>query len=527
MSNSSSVKSFESFDSGGLRDLTDQEIKVSFMTQPKRGGSPKDNTPSLSPQRRAKPQLELDASNLTGSLRYEELKPLKSPKERMKSMRSMLSKSTRLASDDYSLLDVDSSLASELSCQSAWDGTAKDLLAEIKPDSQTLVEAELLLLDRLKKAPSLKGTASSVLVNLKEVLEETSDTAAQHVALQAINLMCEDNTDMLELCSTIGVLAASLQLAGEESPREVRVELAYLVGQFCRSTEETLKVTLTQLFLAAGGLEALSKLLDFDFEANKDLVMLALDCMNKVSELQRPEYLMIWGRLGVPERLALALQSLMAESHSYLMKALDLLLDFTSGSSALKAMVCQQEVLDILVYALHSLSEEPLLALLQVFEALSFESTVLAVSPRQVLENSGLIADLVILLKTQPQESVQVSVLRVVTNLIKASPPRKEQFVLAGGLLALHSCISKEGRLSRPALQILSQLAEASKVNRWMMREQGSLEVLIASLSTDRSAIALEALTVWLGLDPYIEATLCENSSLASSTFAALRPKLR
>jgi hypothetical protein len=524
MSNSSSVKSFDSFDSGGLHDLTDQEIKVSFMTQPKRA-SPKDNTPSLSPQRRAKPQLVLDAADLTSSLRYEELKPLKSPKERMKSMRSMLSKSTRLASDDYSLLDVDSSLASELSCLSAWDGTSKDLLAEIKPDSLTLVEAELLLLDRLKKSPSLKGTASSVLVNLKEVLEGTSDPAAQHVALQAVNLMCEDNPDMLELCSTIGVLAASLLLAGEESPREVRVELAYLVGQFCRSTEETLKVTLTQLFLAAGGLEALSKFLDFDFEANNDLVMLALDCMNKVSELQRPEYLVIWGRLGVPERLALVLQSLMAESHSYLMKTLDLLLDFSSGSSALKVMVCQQEVLDILVYALHSLPEEPLLALLQVFEALSFESQVLAVSPRQVLENSGLIADLVSLLNTQ--ESVQISVLRIVTNLIKASPPRKEQFVLAGGVLALHSCISKEGRLARPALQILSQLAEASKMSRWMMREQGSLEVLIGSLSTDRSSIALEALTNWLGLDPHIEATLCESSNLASLAFAALRPKLR
>lgn len=377
---SNSYKSLESYAS----DATSSKKKVESRSSPKRRftkrtSSSYDRTPSFSPKKLSKPQLDIDVEDLSSSFKCEEFtKPLKSPRERMKSMRSMLSKSTRLASDDFSLFEDDSSLASELSIGSPCEISSEALLTEIKPSSNMLVEAELELLERLKKSGG-KSTALPVLVSLKEVLEETEDSAAQHIALQIVNFLCEHDPTQLELCSTTGVLGVTLLLAGDESPREVRVELAYLVGQYCHSTDEVMKVQLMQLFLAAGGLEALAKLLDLDFETNKDLVLLALDCMNKVSDLQRHEYLVVWCSLGVPERLALTLQNLMSESMGYLLKTLDLLLDFASGPPALKQAVCQEEVLNILVFALHSVHEKPLLTLLQVFEALSLERDVLAV----------------------------------------------------------------------------------------------------------------------------------------------------
>lgn len=131
----------------------------------------------------------------------------------------------------------------------------------------------------------------------------------------------------MEVMCTIGLLPVFLRFAGEEYPRELRVEAAYLIGQMCHGTELLLK-----LFLSGGGLEALPKLLDTNYIENNDLVMLSLDCMLTLAEDRGDDYLKVWAFCGVIERLILTIDNIIvsADNESYLLKACDLLLLFST-----------------------------------------------------------------------------------------------------------------------------------------------------------------------------------------------------
>lgn len=81
------------------------------------------------------------------------------------------------------------------------------------------------------------------------------------------------------------MLPVTLGFTGDEYPRELRVEAAYLVGQLCHGSN-----LLNKLYLSGGGLEALPKLLDTNYNENKDLVMLAIDCMLTLAEDDNDDY---------------------------------------------------------------------------------------------------------------------------------------------------------------------------------------------------------------------------------------------
>ena len=151
------------------------------------------------------------------------------------------------------------------------------LMESIDVNSVNLPQTLENLLILIKEKPELKDSVSCQLVKLKEVMESSQDNEILHIALQIITTISDDSHRLLEKICTIGLLGSVLSLAGEENNREIRIEVAYLIGQMFRYED------LSKMCLAAGGLEALPLLLDVDFDENKDLVMIALDCMLPLS----------------------------------------------------------------------------------------------------------------------------------------------------------------------------------------------------------------------------------------------------
>ena len=129
----------------------------------------------------------------------------------------------------------------------------------------------------IKEKPELKESVATQLVNLKELIESSQDNEVLHLALQIITTVSDGSHLLLEKICIIGLLGSVLSFAGEENIREIRVEVAYLIAQMFKYED------LSKMCLAAGGLEALPLLLDVDFDENKDLVMIALDCMLPLS----------------------------------------------------------------------------------------------------------------------------------------------------------------------------------------------------------------------------------------------------
>ena len=128
-----------------------------------------------------------------------------------------------------------------------------------------------------------------------------------------------------------------MHYVGEEWPREIRIEAGYFLGQLY-DTDETLK-----LIMSAGTLEVLPKLLDTEYDENKDLITVGLDCIFKVIDLdiKFEECFKIWASNRTIERLAIILIRVLNDPNEsgLITKVAYLFLNFSMASREVKLKV--------------------------------------------------------------------------------------------------------------------------------------------------------------------------------------------
>ena len=241
-----------------------------------------------------------------------------------------ISKSTRIESDDYNSVNSCMQRLRESRCLSVVsEGVSfvenSFIVNELNPNNKNLSQALMQLLDNLRLNPGFH--VESVISLAKELLEEVEDTLCLHLCLRLLNQMSEINDDYkLQIC-ILGLLPLALKFVGEEYPKELRVESAYLVGQLCHSS-----LLIRKLFLSGGGLECIPKLIDPEDEKNKDLVLLGIDSMLVLLENHGDDFFRVWASCGVIERLVITIDNIFqaGESEVYLSKLCDLLLLFAT-----------------------------------------------------------------------------------------------------------------------------------------------------------------------------------------------------
>jgi serine/threonine protein kinase len=404
------------------------EARINFVVDnsAKEGSSPTQPTPKSKEELKNDPNSYRSSGNMTAALaslaklepqQVSPLPPLsgtpppqpvlvkqpsnkESPPEklgRLKSGISNISKSTRLETEDSISLNMclkklreSRGLASveevgfsfisiedkQISYRSSWQGREglnyKSLIDSFYSSSPNLLNVEVQLLELLKAQPELKENAGCLLLNVKDVLEESEDCIILHLALQILNQICESFPQMQERVCVLGVLPVALRYTGEEYSRELRVEAAYLIGQLCHSSQELLK-----LFLSGGGLEALPRLLDTNYDENRDLVMLAIDCMLVMVDAEGDDFLSVWVNCGVLERLVITLYSLIcAHEETYISKVCDLLLIFSTGPKTVQRRMCEVEVIEMMISCMHSISMPELTKLTKVMQYLASERSM-------------------------------------------------------------------------------------------------------------------------------------------------------
>lgn len=241
-----------------------------------------------------------------------------------------VSKSTRIESDDYNSVNSCMQRLRESRCLSiVSEGVSfvetNNLVQDITPNNKNLVPALMQLLDTLKLNPTYQ--IDSIISITKEIIEEVEETLTLHLCLRLLNQMCENFEEYKVQICVLGLLPLALKFVGEEYPRELRVESGYLVGLLCNSS-----VLIKKLFLSGGGLECIPKLIDPDYESNKDLVLLGIDCMLILVDSNTDDFCRIWASCGVIERLLITIDNIFqaGESETYLGRICDLLLIFAT-----------------------------------------------------------------------------------------------------------------------------------------------------------------------------------------------------
>ena len=278
-----------------------------------------------------------------------------------------------------------------------------------------------------------------------------------------------------------------MSFAGEENIREIRVEVAYLIAQMFKYED------LSKMCLAAGGLEALPLLLDVDFDENKDLVMIALDCMLPLSTSN--DNLRVWGNYGTAERLVMTFSSLVKDDSAYLQKIAELILAYSKGPKA--EYLCVPEVLNLYLFSIREVPDNILIICLRNIQAL-------IPTHHDNLENSGVIVDLIYFLSKSFE--IQNSALICLIQLCELSFARYEQFAICGGIPLIIQLLESNVLIDL-SLEIFSMLPGISNGARRKLREAKALKALVKFLHDDR---IVEALGRWIKSDPLLEEEVLE-----------------
>lgn len=346
----------------------------------------------------------------------------------------------------------------------------------------------------LKSHPYLKELATPALPVLKQILDELEELEILHLALQTVNLLCEEDQNMQELAACTGLVSVALRYVGEEYYKELRIEAAYLIGQLFQTSSYIIK-----LMLSSGGIEAIIKLLDPNYEENHELIILGLDCILALLEDQREEYLRIWASCGVIERLALTLDNLNNDPYNanYLEKCADLIMAFSAGPRSVLLKFCEEDTLTIIVSTMHTLPLQPKLQILTALQYLASDRNL-----QNKLENIGFVDDLVRIIVKDSRAEIRLAALTAISYLCKMSPPRQEQAVLAGIIPSLLEIINtSQTKISQIAISLLCSFITASPACRSMLHTYNVLSFFSDLLGL--YPIVFDSLSAWLSLEPH------------------------
>lgn len=195
------------------------------------------------------------------------------------------------------------------------------------------------------------------------------------------------NYQILSLMS--GITPYIVKFAGAKYPREIRIEIAFIVTQIFSLTK-----TAIRLFIAGGGILVLPKFLDLSTDDNEDINLLAIDCAVTLIQyrLTLPSDLLSnLTALGIPERLAVVIDSLSRKrsnpiSYKFLLKAFDVLLAFGTGPAHVQEKVCEGDILPLLFDSSRNFNTTCLHKLCCFLSALASNPSLL-----NCLENVGVI----------------------------------------------------------------------------------------------------------------------------------------
>lgn len=423
---------------------------------------------------------------------------------RLKSSRSLFSKSTRMTSDEISPLespryhDHHDSLSSDdapktqVQILSKHDVSA--VVTSLSLNNPRLVETLADLAEDMRENAGLRKGVSEWLIHLKDLLEETENAEVQIGVLKVVKGSWEEDREQrMVLFAAAGALPALCRCFSPSEASEVKLEAAELILSVLAESERT-----RELFLAAGGAEQLPLLfLDSDCEDAQDLFLLGVDCMRALlAQNQYRDYLLsIWARSETIDRILLGLDAI-SHNEEKCMEAVQLLQTFSEGPLPVLERLADPSNVELIVSLLPSLSASVRSAIVSLVGQICTEHSL-----HSRLENSGLIPELVAWMRHWPH--LKNPLTGALTSLCRLSAARLEQAALAGFVpLVVEILKDREEPYVEMGVGFMVGWISASQATRKALKEVNALDLLIEYLTSVHSERVLDGLSTWTMIDP-------------------------
>ncbi len=216
----------------------------------------------------------------------------------------------------------------------------------------------LRITDILKESNQCSMVVKNLgLVPIITLLERSASNNFCHSLLRLINQLIEESPKIQEQACLGGVLPSIIRFGHPHYAREIRVESAYFIGQLSQNPGLAL-----QIFVGSGGLEVIVNFLDINYGENKDLILMAIDCISLLKDcnfLPFNDLVSLLAYHGAIEKLVFVIDCFIndqAPSHKSLEKAMEILLLFSLGGPNVKERIASNEVLPLLLGLIHNYS---------------------------------------------------------------------------------------------------------------------------------------------------------------------------
>jgi len=421
---------------------------------------------------------------------------------RLKSSRSLFSKSTRMTSDEilplespryqHDSLSSDDAPKTQVQVLSKHDIAA--ILASLSINNPRLIEVLTGLAEDMRENAALRQGSGECLLHLKDLLEETESAEVELGVLRVVKASWQEEREQrMALFAAVGLLPSLYKCLSPSEAVEVKREAAELVFALLKQSERT-----RELFLAAGGAEQLPLLfIDSDCEDIQDLFFLGLDCMRTLlSQSHYRDYLLsIWARSETIDRVLLGLDAV-SYNETKCLEAVQLLQTFAEGPLPVLERLADPGNLDLIVSLLPSLPTAVRTALVDLVDQICAEHSL-----HSRLENSGLIPELVAWLRLWP--NLKRPLTTALTSLCRLSAARLEQAALAGFVpIVVDVLKEREELFVEMGVGFMVGWISASQATRKALKEVNALDLLMEYLTSVHFERVLDGLSTWTMIDP-------------------------
>jgi hypothetical protein len=376
------------------------------------------------------------------------------------------------------------------------------ILEQLKPDaSERAVLEACERLNELGKAnpEQVRGLMTTHgVIPIMEMLEVGNATILVAI-LRLVNQIVGKNLKFAQNMSLVGLIPAIIRFGGSSYPREIRMEAAIFVRNFCYASDWTRK-----MFIACDGLPVLVSFLLEEYEQNKTLVWNSTDCIRHVFDITtnpKNDFCRLFCKFGLLEPLTRQLYAVHLDKESdqapaFVLKIAAILHLFSQGDKVVKLHFAKPAVIESMLRVLPTAPQEPLILLLKSIRNISMDSTTL-----DLLEAAGAIPALVPFLDASAVSENQHQVLLTMYYLCQIKASRQEQAALSGIIPHLQRFVREEHPLKQFAYPIIFLLAKTSWRTRLELKKHQGLQFYIDILTSSdvywRSA-ALDCISVWL-----------------------------
>ena len=443
--------------------------------------------------------------------------PQPSKNIRLKSSRSLFSKSTRMTSEDLSPLESPrgheppDSLSSDDSPKTQVQILSKQDLSTITL-SLSVLNPNLLsvlqgLSEDMRESAILRKGIGECLPGLKVVLEETESAEVELAVLRVVRRSWEEDKEQrMGVFAAVGMLPTLYRCLTPFEAIEVKSEAAELVAALIKQSQRT-----RELFLAAGGAEQLPLFfVDSDCEDNQDLFLLGLECMHiLLTQSGYSDHLLItWARSDAIDRMLLGLEAI-SHMESSCLEAVRLLEAFAQGPIPAVEKLAEMGNVDLIVSLIPSLPGNVRSGLFNVLNEICNEHSL-----HSRLENAGLIPELVSWVRLWPGSKAPLT--SALMSLCRLSAARLEQAALAGFVpMVVEILKNKEEPFVEMGVAFLVGWIGASTATRKALREVNALDLMMEYLTSNYAERVLDGLSTWTMIDPeYCDLVLLRGDSI-------------